>query len=77
MKGSHASELCVILRNIAVFSYFLIKCFIIIDGLFTLLLQIRFELQSVYKVEKVKKKKYFTLYIWVYKRYAKSYFKME
>jgi hypothetical protein len=33
---------------------------IIIDGLFTLLSQMRFELQSVYKVEKVKKKKYFT-----------------
>jgi hypothetical protein len=42
--------------------------FIIIDGLFTLLSQIRFELQSVYKVEKVKKKKYFTLYTWVYKK---------
>jgi hypothetical protein len=41
---------------------------IIIDGLFTLLSQIRFELQSVYKFKKVKKEKYFTLYIWVYKK---------
>ena len=41
---------------------------IIIDGLFTLLSQIRFELQSVYKFNKVKKKKYFTLNIRVYKK---------
>jgi hypothetical protein len=54
-----------------------LKCyyFIIIDGLFTLLSQIRFELQSVYKVERVKKKKYI-LHGYI-KRYARSYFKME
>jgi rhodanese-related sulfurtransferase len=57
-----------------------LKCyyFIIIDGLFTLLSQIRFELQSVYKVERVKKKKYILHCTYGYKkRYARSYFKME